>query len=154
MARSTSTSNLFSFSRPQGDQQCTVTAQLSLRSWFIPLINGFQLPQLLILIEWRHSTTVSCTRWGNTKKLSKRIPAIYRPSIARPSLPLSHLALNSRFRKMPAAKTDIPTWKRPAPTQENLDYAELARIDLSKWPDKKEELVEDLRFAVNEVGFW
>ncbi|GAA5962168.1 hypothetical protein JCM3765_003883 [Sporobolomyces pararoseus] len=55
---------------------------------------------------------------------------------------------------MPAATIEIPTWKRPEPTQEKLDYADLARIDLSKWPDKKEELVEDLRFAVNEVGFW
>jgi hypothetical protein len=55
---------------------------------------------------------------------------------------------------MPSATTEIPPWTRPAPTQEKLEYADLARIDLSKWPEKKEELVEDLRFAVNEVGFW
>ncbi|GAA5866144.1 hypothetical protein JCM8547_000612 [Rhodosporidiobolus lusitaniae] len=55
---------------------------------------------------------------------------------------------------MPSSVLDIPEWKRPAPTKEPLEYAELARIDLSKWPAKKEELVEDLRHAVNEVGFW
>ncbi|GAA6046683.1 hypothetical protein JCM3770_003115 [Rhodotorula araucariae] len=49
---------------------------------------------------------------------------------------------------------DIPTWQRPAPTAEELDYVELARIDLSKWPSRKAELVEDLRHAVTEVGFW
>lgn len=55
---------------------------------------------------------------------------------------------------MPSAIPDIKPWTRPAPTQEPLDYAELARIDLAKWPEKKSELVEDLRYAVNEVGFW
>jgi len=56
---------------------------------------------------------------------------------------------------MPSIAHDIPRWQRPAPTtDETLDYAELARVDLSKWPEKKEELIEDLRHAVNEVGFW
>ncbi|GAA5967434.1 hypothetical protein JCM8115_000789 [Rhodotorula mucilaginosa] len=55
---------------------------------------------------------------------------------------------------MPSAVPNIKPWTRPAPTQEPLDYAELARIDLAKWPEKKSELVEDLRYAVNEVGFW
>lgn len=55
---------------------------------------------------------------------------------------------------MPTSVLDIPTWQRPAPTQEKLEYAELARIDLSKWPERKDELVEDLRHAVTEVGFW
>ncbi|GAA6044217.1 hypothetical protein JCM8097_002266 [Rhodosporidiobolus ruineniae] len=55
---------------------------------------------------------------------------------------------------MPSILPEIPTWVRPEPTKEQLDYAELARIDLGKWPAKKEELVEDLRHAVNNVGFW
>ncbi|GAA5865807.1 hypothetical protein JCM1840_006255 [Sporobolomyces johnsonii] len=55
---------------------------------------------------------------------------------------------------MPSAAPVIPTWVRPALTQEDLDYADLAKIDLSKWPARKEELVEDLRRAVTEVGFW
>ncbi|GAA6010478.1 hypothetical protein JCM10207_001324 [Rhodosporidiobolus poonsookiae] len=55
---------------------------------------------------------------------------------------------------MPASVLDIPVWQRPAPTSESLEYAQLARVDLSKWPAKKEELVEDLRRAVNDVGFW
>ncbi|GAA5917184.1 hypothetical protein JCM6882_000544 [Rhodosporidiobolus microsporus] len=57
---------------------------------------------------------------------------------------------------MPSSALDIPVWERPAPTTEipDSEFAQLARIDLSKWPDRKEELVEDLRHAVNEVGFW
>ena len=55
---------------------------------------------------------------------------------------------------MPSAIPDIKPWPRPPPSQEPIDYAELARIDLAKWPEKKSELVEDLRYAVNEVGFW
>lgn len=55
---------------------------------------------------------------------------------------------------MPTSVLDIPTWQRPAPTTEKLDTVELARIDLGKWPDKKEELVDDLRHAVTDVGFW
>ncbi|GAA5904018.1 hypothetical protein JCM8208_001764 [Rhodotorula glutinis] len=55
---------------------------------------------------------------------------------------------------MPASVLDIPTWRRPAPTTEKLDTVELARIDLGKWPARKEELVDDLRHAVTDVGFW
>ncbi|GAA5941694.1 uncharacterized protein JCM15063_002644 [Sporobolomyces koalae] len=52
------------------------------------------------------------------------------------------------------AAADVPVWHRPAPTQEKLDYADLAVVDLSKWPEKKHELVQDLRVAVCQVGFW
>lgn len=38
---------------------------------------------------------------------------------------------------MPTSVLDIPTWQRPAPTTEKL-----------------EELVDDLRHAVTDVGFW
>ena len=45
---------------------------------------------------------------------------------------------------------------RPAPTTEALDYANLAQIDISKWfdPDQRASLLEDIRHAVHEVGFW
>ncbi|KAK5698271.1 putative flavonol synthase [Elasticomyces elasticus] len=55
---------------------------------------------------------------------------------------------------MPSSTLEIPRWARPRPTQDKLDYVDLARIDLSKWPAQKEELVDDLRKAVTEVGFW
>jgi len=55
---------------------------------------------------------------------------------------------------MPSSTLEIPRWVRPRPTQDKLDYVDLARIDLSKWPAQKEELVDDLRKAVTEVGFW
>jgi hypothetical protein len=53
---------------------------------------------------------------------------------------------------MPSSALDIPTWVRPDLTKEHLDYAVLARVDLDKFwqgPQKKAELVEDLRTAVN-----
>lgn len=50
---------------------------------------------------------------------------------------------------------NIPPYSRPAPTQEKLDYAPLSVVDLSKWdrPNGKEELVNDLRVAIQDVGF-
>lgn len=55
---------------------------------------------------------------------------------------------------MPVTVTDFAPWVRPPPTAEQLDYAELASIDLSKWPVRKTELLEDMRHAVHDVGFW
>ncbi|ORY79788.1 Clavaminate synthase-like protein [Leucosporidium creatinivorum] len=48
---------------------------------------------------------------------------------------------------------------RPEPTKEDLEYAPLAALDVSKVPDwskpeGKEELVNDLRRAIEEVGFF
>lgn len=51
---------------------------------------------------------------------------------------------------MATSALDVPAWTPPPPTKEQLDYAELAQIDLSKWPTKKEELLLDMRRAVNE----
>lgn len=50
---------------------------------------------------------------------------------------------------------DIPPYSRPEPTKEVLDYVPLFALDLSKWskPGGKEELVNDLRFAIEDVGF-
>lgn len=51
----------------------------------------------------------------------------------------------------------VKPWKRPPPTNEKLDYAELAHIDLSRfWQGEqaKRDLVDDLRHAVHEIGFW
>lgn len=56
---------------------------------------------------------------------------------------------------MPSATYDIPEWVRPAETKEQLDYVQLAEIDLSKWwKGQKTELLDDIRVAVHEVGFW
>ncbi|GAA5854620.1 hypothetical protein JCM8547_004913 [Rhodosporidiobolus lusitaniae] len=56
---------------------------------------------------------------------------------------------------MPVSAADIPTYQRPPATKEQLDYVDLAVIDLSKWdkPGGKEELVEDLRRAIIDIGF-
>ncbi|CAG9955873.1 unnamed protein product [Clonostachys rosea f. rosea IK726] len=53
-------------------------------------------------------------------------------------------------------KVLIKPWKRPEVTKENLDWAELPKIDLSKFdaPGGKQELAESLYKAVTEVGFW
>lgn len=50
---------------------------------------------------------------------------------------------------------DIPPYSRPPPTKEELNYAPLSVVDLSKWdrPNGKEELVNDLRVAIEDVGF-
>jgi soluble P-type ATPase len=53
----------------------------------------------------------------------------------------------------------IEPYIRPAPTRESLDFAPLAALDLSKVKDwskseGKEELVKDLRRAIEEVGFF
>jgi isopenicillin N synthase-like dioxygenase len=50
----------------------------------------------------------------------------------------------------------IPKWDRPEPTQCELDYADLTNIDLSKFDAEggKLELVETIRHALTDVGFW
>ncbi|BGP19606.1 Putative flavonol synthase [Rhodosporidiobolus nylandii] len=55
---------------------------------------------------------------------------------------------------MPSSTLDIPTYRRPEPTKEALDYAQLARIDLGKWPQEKEQLVRELKEVVQNDGFW
>lgn len=53
-------------------------------------------------------------------------------------------------------KVPIKSWTRPEPTQEQLDWAPLVEIDLSRFdePGGKEELAKDLYDAVTRVGFW
>jgi hypothetical protein len=50
----------------------------------------------------------------------------------------------------------VKPWSRPAPTKEDLDWAPLAQIDLSRFdePGGKEELAKQLYDAVTKVGFW
>ncbi|KAL8283923.1 hypothetical protein RQP46_005355 [Phenoliferia psychrophenolica] len=50
----------------------------------------------------------------------------------------------------------LPPYVRPAPTREDLDYAPLAALDFSKFdkPGGKNELVADLRAAIDHVGFF
>ncbi|KAL5334696.1 hypothetical protein BJX70DRAFT_411116 [Aspergillus crustosus] len=50
----------------------------------------------------------------------------------------------------------VKTWARPSPTSENLDWAPLAEIDLSRFdePGGKEALARQLYDAITRVGFW
>lgn len=45
-------------------------------------------------------------------------------------------------------------WIAPEETKHDLDWADLNVIDLSKFDTAREELVEDLRDAVQKDGFW
>lgn len=59
-------------------------------------------------------------------------------------------------REIPTGDIPIKSWTRPAPTRENLDWAPLVEIDLSRFdePGGKEELAKQLYDAVTRVGFW
>ncbi|KAL1892011.1 hypothetical protein Sste5346_007355 [Sporothrix stenoceras] len=50
----------------------------------------------------------------------------------------------------------VKPWSRPAVTKEDLQWADLPKIDLSKFeqPGGKEELARDLYDAISRVGFW
>ncbi|EXJ93280.1 hypothetical protein A1O1_01672 [Capronia coronata CBS 617.96] len=50
----------------------------------------------------------------------------------------------------------VKPWSRPAPTSEDLEWAPLAKIDLSRFdePGGKQELAKQLYDAVTRVGFW
>lgn len=56
----------------------------------------------------------------------------------------------------PVAKVPIKAWSRPEPTKENLDWAPLVEIDLSRFdePGGRQELAKQLYDAVTRVGFW
>ncbi|KGO46957.1 Oxoglutarate/iron-dependent dioxygenase [Penicillium expansum] len=58
--------------------------------------------------------------------------------------------------QVPIEKTTFKPWSRPAPTNEELDWAPLVEIDLSRFdqPGGKEELAKQLYDAVTRVGFW
>ncbi|KAI9046059.1 Clavaminate synthase-like protein [Aspergillus affinis] len=53
-------------------------------------------------------------------------------------------------------KVLIKPWTRPGPTKEDLEWAPLVQIDLSRFdePGGKEELAKQLYDAVTRVGFW
>ncbi|KAK7185079.1 gibberellin 2-oxidase [Paraphaeosphaeria sporulosa] len=53
-------------------------------------------------------------------------------------------------------KLPIEKWVRPEPTKENLEWAPLSTIDLSRFdePGGKQELAKQLYDAVTRVGFW
>lgn len=50
----------------------------------------------------------------------------------------------------------VKPWNRPTPTKENLEWAPLVQIDLSRFdePGGKQELAKQLYEAVTKVGFW
>lgn len=54
------------------------------------------------------------------------------------------------------SKVLVKPWTRPTKTSENLEYAELPKIDLSRFdePGGKQELAKKLYDAVTKVGFW
>lgn len=56
----------------------------------------------------------------------------------------------------PVEKVPVKAWVRPEPTKENLDWAPLPEIDLSRFdePGGKQELAKQLYDAVTRVGFW
>ncbi|GAA5860114.1 hypothetical protein JCM8547_009185 [Rhodosporidiobolus lusitaniae] len=57
---------------------------------------------------------------------------------------------------MPSAVPELPPYQRLQPTKEKLDTVDLHLIDLSKFtkPGGKEALVDDLRRAIEQVGFF
>ncbi|WWC93855.1 hypothetical protein V866_000691 [Kwoniella sp. B9012] len=56
-----------------------------------------------------------------------------------------------------AAKPEIPPWVPPSETKENLDWASLRTLDLSKLdsddPKDVEKLLEDTKYAIKNDGF-
>jgi len=59
----------------------------------------------------------------------------------------------------PAEQSDrllVKPWSRPSHTKEELDWAPLPRIDLSRFdePGGKQALAAELADAVNRIGFW
>ena len=52
--------------------------------------------------------------------------------------------------------TLVKPWNRPVPTSEDLEWAPLVEIDLSRFdePGGKQELADQLYDAVTRVGFW
>lgn len=66
---------------------------------------------------------------------------------------MAPVAIEQEF---PTEHIPIKSWTRPAPTKENLDWAPLVEIDLSRFdePGGKEELAKQLYDAVTRVGFW
>ncbi|KAL2105568.1 hypothetical protein VUR80DRAFT_8162 [Thermomyces stellatus] len=51
---------------------------------------------------------------------------------------------------------EVKPWTRPKPTEEDLDWAELPKIDLSQFdePGGKQKLADQLYDAITRVGFW
>lgn len=52
--------------------------------------------------------------------------------------------------------TIVKPWSRPKPTTEDLDWAELPKIDLSRFdePGGKQQLASHLYDAITKLGFW
>lgn len=62
----------------------------------------------------------------------------------------------STYQPVDSKTVDIKPWVRPAPTEEDLDWAELPKIDLAQFdePGGKQKLAEQLYDALTRVGFW
>ncbi|KFY14708.1 hypothetical protein V492_02466 [Pseudogymnoascus sp. VKM F-4246] len=61
-----------------------------------------------------------------------------------------------KFQSATSNQNLVKPWTRPTPTSENLDWAPLVKIDLSRFdePGGKQELAKQLYDAVTRVGFW
>lgn len=59
-------------------------------------------------------------------------------------------------RPITSKKVDIKPWARPQPTTEDLQWAELPKIDLAQFgePGGKQKLANELYDAITRVGFW
>ncbi len=57
---------------------------------------------------------------------------------------------------VPTKQVLVKPWARPRETSEDLDWADLPKIDLSRFdePGGKQELAEQLLDAVTRIGFW
>ena len=60
------------------------------------------------------------------------------------------------YQTTPTKSILVKPWSRPSPTREDLDWAPLVQIDLSRFdePNGKHELAKQLYDAVTKVGFW
>ncbi|KAK6363898.1 hypothetical protein LTS17_012716 [Exophiala oligosperma] len=65
-------------------------------------------------------------------------------------------AIENPVSKVSPSQILVKPWSRPAHTKENLDWAPLTKIDLSRFdqPGGKQALAKELYDAVTRVGFW
>jgi len=61
-----------------------------------------------------------------------------------------------KFQHITGERILVKPWTRPSPTSEDLDWAPLVKIDLSRFdePGGKQEIAAQLCDAVTKVGFW
>lgn len=48
----------------------------------------------------------------------------------------------------------LPTWSAPAPTKEEVTWADILTVDLSLYDTRREELVQTVAIALQRDGFF